>query len=64
MLGGCEGPPVHRSAFSEAGRPWAEVFWRADGALKPLEVLNQEMARLHPHDLREALGLPDGAAAP
>ena len=41
-------------------QPWAERFWDADGALKPLAWLDLEMARLHPEDWRAAIGLPDG----
>ena len=47
----------------ETDQPWAEAFWDADGRLRPLEVLDAEMARLHPEELREALGLPEGVEA-
>ncbi len=61
---GPEAAARDRARAIEAGHPWAEAFWRTDGSLKPLEVLDQEMARLHPAELREELGLPEGAAAP
>ncbi|WP_395942642.1 hypothetical protein [Brevundimonas sp.] len=49
-----------RARAVEAGYPWAESFWREDGSLMPLGWMDQEMARLHPKELREALGAPEG----
>ena len=50
-----------RARAVEAGHPWAETFWRPDGTLRPLHVMDDDMARLHPEAFREALGLPEGA---
>lgn len=60
---GPEAAARDRARAREAGHPWAEVFWREDGTLRPLETLDEEMARLHPEELREALGLPPGVEA-
>ena len=57
---GPEATARDRARAIEAGHPWAEVFWREDGTLRPLETLDEEMARLHPQELREELGLPAG----
>jgi hypothetical protein len=59
---GPEAAARDRARAIEAGHPWAEAFWRADGSLKPLDVLDEAMARLHPEELRGELGLPEGAA--
>ncbi|MEE2849397.1 MAG: hypothetical protein VX561_05995, partial [Pseudomonadota bacterium] len=57
---GPEASARDRARAIETGQPWAERFWDADGALKPLAWLDLEMARLHPEDWRAAIGLPDG----
>jgi hypothetical protein len=57
---GPEAAARDRARAREAGHAWAEVFWRDDGTLRPLETLDEEMARLEPEELREALGLPPG----
>ena len=57
---GPEATARDRARAIEMGQPWAERFWDADGALKPLAWLDLEMARLHPEDWRAAIGLPDG----
>lgn len=49
-----------RARARETGQPWAEVFWDDAGRLRPLEVLDAEMARLHPQELRDELGVPEG----
>lgn len=59
---GPEAAARDRARAHEVGQPWAEVFWREDGSLRPLETLDEEMARLHPEELREELGLPEGVA--
>jgi hypothetical protein len=60
---GPEAEARDRARARETDQPWAEAFWDADGRLRPLEVLDAEMARLHPEELREALGLPEGVEA-
>lgn len=55
---GAEAAARDRAWAREAGHPWAEVFWRDDGTLRPLGTLDEEMARLHPEELRQELGLP------
>lgn len=57
---GPEAAARDRARAVEAGYPWAEAFWRGDGTLKPLDVMDEDMARLHPNEFREALGVPDG----
>jgi transposase-like protein len=42
--------------------PWAEVFWDADGRLRPLWVLDAAMLRLERERWRRQMGLPDGEA--
>lgn len=57
---GTEAAARDRDRARETGQPWAEAFWREDGSLRPLEDLDEEMARLHPEELRAELGLPQG----
>jgi hypothetical protein len=62
---------------SASGVRLAAVSWASSSALRrspgvladgrfaePLEVLDQAMARPHPRELREELGLPEEVAAP
>ena len=44
------------------GKPWAKVFWDAEGKMPPTSWLDVEIARTHPEEFRRELGLPDGAA--
>lgn len=57
---GPEATARDRARARETEQPWAERFWDEDGRLKPLAWLDLEMARLHPEEWREAIGLPDG----
>lgn len=57
------GPAVAAADRERArDRPWAEVFWDADGRMPPQDWLDLHTARLHPAEWRAELGLPEGAA--
>lgn len=61
---GPEAEARDRARARDRGEPWAGTFWDAEGRLKPLWFLDEEMARLHPDERRAALGLPEGVPLP